>query len=125
MILVDTSVWIEFFRVREPYHSAVRVLLENRQAVTIECVFAELMQGAKSPRERRLILEMWLSLPKVDEAGLLLQAGETAGLHRWPERGVGLVDSWIVVAAKRIGAQVWTLDKKVKSILNASESFSL
>ena len=125
MILVDTSVWIEFFRVREPFYSAVRVLLENRQAVTIECVFAELMQGAKTPRERRLILEMWESLPKVDEAGLLLQAGQTAGQHRWPERGIGLVDSWIVAAAKRAGAQVWTLDKKIKSILNTSESFSL
>jgi hypothetical protein len=101
------------------------VLLENRQAVTIECVFAELMQGVKSPRERRLILEMWHSLPKVDETGLLLQAGETAGLHQWPERGIGLVNSWIVVAAKRAGAQVWTLDKKVKSILTDTESFSL
>jgi predicted nucleic acid-binding protein len=125
VILVDTSVWIEFFRVKEPFYSAVRALLENRQAVTIECVFAELMQGAKTPRERRLILEMWQSLPKVDDARLLLRAGEAAGLHRWPERGIGLVDSWIVVAAKRAGAQVWTLDKKVKSILNASETFSL
>ena len=112
MILVDTSIWIEFFRGREPFYSGVRVLLENRQAITIECVFAELSQGAKSPRERRLIRDMWQSLPKVDEESLLLQAGETAGVHKWPERGIGLVDSWIVSAARRAGAQIWTLDRR-------------
>jgi predicted nucleic acid-binding protein len=125
VILVDTSVWIEFFRAREPFHSGVRVLLENRQAITLECVFAELLQGAKSPRERRLIREMWQNLPKVDEEGLLLRAGETAGIHKWPERGIGLVDAWIVSAARRVGAQIWTLDKKLRSILTPAESFSL
>jgi predicted nucleic acid-binding protein len=125
VILVDTSIWIEFFRGREPFYSGVRVLLENRQAITIECVFAELLQGAKSLRERRLIREMWQSLPKVDEVGLLLHAGETAGVHKWPERGIGLVDAWIVSAARRAGAQIWTLDKKVRAILTTAESFSL
>ena len=91
-ILVDTSIWIEFFRVRGHY-SAVRVLLENRQAIAVEFIFAELLKGAKSPRERRLIRDMWQSLPKVDEEGLLLQAGETAGGRKWPEHGTGLVDS--------------------------------
>ena len=58
MILIDTSVWIEFFRAREPYHSRTAELLEEGQILGLTWVFGELLQGAKTNRERTLILEI-------------------------------------------------------------------
>jgi predicted nucleic acid-binding protein len=51
MIILDTSIWIEFLKNNSDYYSKVKDLLENRKVLAIECVFGELLQGAKSKRE--------------------------------------------------------------------------
>ena len=125
MIVLDTSVWIEFFRGSEPYFSAVSELAETRQILGLECVFAELMQGARTQRERTFIRSIWESLPQADSAGGLIDAGEEAGIHRWPEKGVGIIDAYILFSARRVGARIWSLDKKLNSLLNPAEFFSI
>ena len=47
MIVVDTSIWIDFLKANEPIFTRMQVLLENGQVIANEYVFAELMQGAK------------------------------------------------------------------------------
>ena len=51
MILVDTSVWIEFFKQKEPFKATVQSLLKSQMALSIEPVFAELLYGVR----RRLL----------------------------------------------------------------------
>lgn len=121
MVLVDTSVWIEFFRAREPVYSDLTALLRDRRVLAIECVFAELLQGAKGKRERDLILELWENLPKFDKPETLLKAGEASGTQKWRDKGVGLIDAWIIAAARAAKAKVWSLDKKMLSLLDAKE----
>jgi predicted nucleic acid-binding protein len=121
MVLVDTSVWIEFFRARDPVYSQLTRLLLDREAATMECVFAELMQGAKDRHERAMIVEMWESLPKLRSKDSLLRAGEASGFHKWRDKGVGLIDAWIITAAREAKAKVWSLDKKMLSLLDAKE----
>jgi predicted nucleic acid-binding protein len=46
VILIDTSIWIDFFRNNNPTLSnKVVELLENRSVIGISCVFGELLQG--------------------------------------------------------------------------------
>jgi predicted nucleic acid-binding protein len=44
MILVDTSVWIEFFRGNEPYFTKLKELIESSDVLAHEVVFGELLQ---------------------------------------------------------------------------------
>ena len=64
MIVVDTCIWIEFLKGKEPYFSNLSELLEQGQVLGLELIFAELMQGAKNKREREFISNYWNYLPK-------------------------------------------------------------
>jgi predicted nucleic acid-binding protein len=123
MVIADTSVWVEFLRHREPVFSSFRSLLEERQVLALECIFGELLQGAKTARETRIIKGYWDSLPKADEQGLWLTAGEYSGKHNLITKGVGLIDVFILMAAREHDCQVWTLDKKLSGILKVPEKY--
>ncbi len=56
MILVDTSVWIEFFRGREPVAAALEEHIEAGAVPLHALVFAELLQGCKSAAEADFLL---------------------------------------------------------------------
>jgi predicted nucleic acid-binding protein len=64
MILVDTSVWVEFLKGHHPYLDQMKQLLEDREILAVEPVFGELLQGARDDRERRVLLDFWENLPK-------------------------------------------------------------
>ena len=117
MVICDTSVWIEYFRGKNPYFDSVSALLSRREIIGLECVFGELLQGVMEKRERKVILECWDSLPKLSEAGLWLAAGEYAAIHRVSARGVGLVDAAIAVATLQTGSLLWTLDRTLAAVM--------
>jgi len=111
MIIADTSIWMEFLRSREPVHARLKELLERGCVLGQECIFGELLSGARSTRETGLIESYWRSLPKIDETGIWIEAGRLSvsrGLHA---RGVGLVDAAVLALANRAGAEIWTLDR--------------
>ncbi len=45
MILVDTSIWIEFFRGNEPYFTKLKEIIESSDVLAHEVVFGELLKG--------------------------------------------------------------------------------
>ena len=51
MIILDTSVWIEFLKNNPEYFSKIEYLLENQQVLAVECIFGELLQGEKNKSE--------------------------------------------------------------------------
>ncbi|MDR3170620.1 MAG: hypothetical protein LBU17_03210 [Treponema sp.] len=57
MIILDTSVWIEFLKKHEPYFSIISSLLAQREILAVECVFGELLQGIKTDEEQNIILQ--------------------------------------------------------------------
>ncbi len=65
MILIDTSVWIEFFKQKEPFNKDIRSLLEAHVVAAIEPVFAELLYGVRNRREREIVQSYWQVLPKI------------------------------------------------------------
>jgi predicted nucleic acid-binding protein len=67
MVLVDTSVWIEFFR-RSGTDTARTIsgLLEARRVVICGPVIAELIQGIRTEKERSAVLGDLDALPYVE-----------------------------------------------------------
>jgi len=124
MIIVDTSVWIEFLKHNSPIFYLLEALLENRQALGVEWIFGELLQGALNKKEREIIKSYWHNIPKGDEQGIWIEAGQYSSEHKLAARGVGLIDAAIVCAARKNNAQIWSLDKKLNRLLQAHELFA-
>jgi hypothetical protein len=64
MILVDTSVWVEFLKAKQPWLGERTRLLEEQEVLAADPVFGELLQGASNERELGIIPGYWRHLPK-------------------------------------------------------------
>jgi predicted nucleic acid-binding protein len=117
MILCDTSVWIEYFRKRSPYFEILSSMLNKGNVLGLECIFGELLQGVIGKEERKIILECWKCIPHYEEGRLFLEAGEFSAIHRLQNRGIGLIDAAIAIATFRSNSALWTLDKKLLSLV--------
>jgi predicted nucleic acid-binding protein len=123
MIILDTSVWIEFLKNNPDYFFAISSLLEQKEILAIELVFGELLQGVKSQRERTVIKGYYDYLPKIAFKEALIEAGDYSSSAKLLDKGVGLIDALIIVYAIKSAAQVWTLDKKLQSALPKGLSY--
>ena len=125
MILVDTSVWMEFFKGKEPVFSILKAHIEKQDVHAAECIFGELLQGALNKKERGILSEYWHSLPKLDETNIFIEAGLSSSLNKLTSKGVGLIDSVIMQLARRNDLKIWTLDKKLRGVLKSSEIYTI
>lgn len=110
-VLVDTSVWIAFFRKQEPSYSIVTRLIDDGQVCCTGIILAELMQGAKSDKELAVLddfVRVFTFIPETSQ--LWATAGKLAFQLRRKGVTVGLSDCYIAVAAASVGSQVATLD---------------
>ena len=123
MIIADTSIWIEFFKCNSDIFPLMESMLEDRQILAVECIFGELLQGAKNKREREIIYSYWDNLPKIDEAGVWLKAGKYSGENNLISKGVGLIDSVIIIIARYQETKIWSLDKRLKAIFPNNEKY--
>ena len=123
MIVVDTSVWIEFLRGNSSIYPNLKLLLEKNEILAFEPVFGELLQGAKNKRERDIISNYWINLPKFTSDGSFFLGGLHSGQGKWLSKGVGLIDCSILMYARERGCQLWPFDKKLKSILHYDEMY--
>lgn len=59
--LVDTSVWIDFFKGTPPVKALLEKLIAEDTVFTAGPILYELLQGVKSPEERKQVKEAFLS----------------------------------------------------------------
>jgi predicted nucleic acid-binding protein len=123
MILVDTSIWIEFFKGREPYFNGLKDLIEASEVLVHEVIFGELLQGCKNKKEVNFILEYWESINKIDSRGSFLLAGKISFESKFLDHGIGLIDSVLINLVRENKIQMWTLDKKIIKVLDKKEIF--
>jgi predicted nucleic acid-binding protein len=116
-VLVDTSVWIEFFRKREPYFSVVTELIDADAVCCTGLIYAELLQGAKTGKELNTIREfrhVFEFLPESVE--VWEKAGELSFRLQRKGKSVGLSDCLIAVSAEGSQAHLLTMDKHFSAI---------
>ena len=116
-VVVDTSLWAEFFRGSTPLSSAVERLILEEQAVTTGLILAELLQGVKKESEAQKIIEVFDGLPTAEiTTPIWRSAGRTGAALR--RKGVTLPLSDLAIAALAVehGLLVFTLDKHFDQI---------
>jgi len=117
-VIIDTSVWIEYFKGKEDYFNLCQELIEKGEVKTIELIFAELLQGAMNQRETELIKSYFELIPKVEVDLLYIMSGEYSQNEKLFSKGIGLIDACIIKATIISNSKLWTLDKKIKAFLN-------
>lgn len=125
MVIIDTSIWIEFFRGNDAYFEHVSELLESSHVYSTEPIFSELLQGAKNSRELNIIAQYWENINKYPEKGLWIKAGIISSKNKYTSQGVGIIDAMILAYAKKYKLKVWTLDKKLLKILGNDSIYNM
>ena len=105
MILVDTNVWVEYFRGGAQH---LEVLLNSGLVVTHEYVIEELALGGLKTRDKHFHLLSLLSCHvKVGHDEIM----EFILPRVRNQRAIGLVDTYLLCSAVLEGLQLYTLDK--------------
>jgi hypothetical protein len=117
-VLVDTSVWVSYFRVGSPGLSEkVDRLLEEAEVCVPKIVLAELVQGAKSEREISAIEDFFDAFTVLDQSPeTWLKAGRLARQLKTRGKTLHLLDCYIAVIAQENGCAILTLDEHFKEI---------
>lgn len=121
-ILIDTSVWIEFFKKKEPYFGSVSRWIDQDKICCTGIVLAELMQGAKGEKELVTIKEFLYVFEFLSESKELWEkAGELS--FNLTRKGFkpGLSDCYIAVASHGNNVGIMTLDSHFKFIKDLIE----
>lgn len=95
--------------------------LKRNNILAVEVVFGELLLGARNKKEIDIIQGYWSNLPQATLPNLWIEAGVYASKNKTFAKGVGIIDIAIYLSAKNCGAKIWTLDKKLRSILKQNE----
>ena len=117
-IILDTSIWIEYFIEKAEYFDICQQFLEKAEISTIEIIFGESLQGALNKREVEVIKAYYKLIPKIEIENLFMLAGEFSKDKKLINKGIGLIDSCIITATIRSNSKLWTLDKKIKAYLS-------
>ena len=120
-VLVDTSVWVSYFRGGLPVISErVDRLLAGAEVCVPKIVLAELVQGAKSEREITTIEDFFDAFTILDQSpDTWLKAGKLS--RQLKNRGITihLLDCYIAVIAQENACAILTLDEHFKDIQKA------
>lgn len=114
MILVDTSVWVEFFRQKGVVADHIRTLLKKKAIVTLEPIFSELLYGVSNRQEYEVIHSFWQMLPKAEfSKGSMIEAASLARQRNYHLMGIGVVDAVIIKATEEGDFRLWTLNERI------------
>jgi predicted nucleic acid-binding protein len=117
LLILDTSVWIEYLKNNQNFFPKISKLLETGKILAVECVFGELLQGVKNKSEKEIILNFWKYLPKEYYKDIIIEAGEYSSKNKLLGHGVGLIDAIILAHAIKSNSKIWTLDNKFLRII--------
>lgn len=112
MVIVDTGVWIRYFR-NQALEPSLAPLLESNQAALHPLVFAELSMGGFA-KYREQILSDLRCLPvarafDIDEVLAFVESGQLHGT------GLSFIDASILYSAVALGLRIHTADKLLQS----------
>ena len=93
-ILVDTSVWIEYFSNQSPvFVGYVAEVVKTREICVPRIILAELMQGAKSEKELSVIAEFMGAFSIIDQTDQTwIKAGRLSRELRKKGKNINLTD---------------------------------
>ncbi len=122
MILLDTSVWIEMFRSRQPLD--LEAVVDFEDVSTCLPVIQEVLQGFRSESDFRRARDAMLALPRVEDPmseGVFLEAAQLYRLGRAKGRTVrSSTDCVIAACALRNDLEVLHRDRDFAELAKVS-----
>jgi predicted nucleic acid-binding protein len=121
-VLVDTSIWIDFFRKKSPeLIEKIALLLESEKAVYTGIIALELINGAKGQKELQALHDAFDTMERIDEgAGTYLNAGKMGYELARKGHTLGVVDLLIAQVAIENDFALMTFDEHFKVIAKHS-----
>ena len=122
-ILIDTSVWIEYFRNRSiSFSTKIDELLSQNIICIPKVIIAELIQGAKSKKEVSVIEGLIEAFNIIDQTeDTWINAAYLSSKLKKEGKNIHLMDCYIAVIAEENDCKILTLDlhfKEIEPILN-------
>jgi predicted nucleic acid-binding protein len=117
-ILIDTSVWIDYFKNKSAGISKkVDEILSKHEVYVPKVVIAELIQGSKSEREISVIEDFVDAFNIIDQKeDTWIKAGKLSFTLKRKGKNVNLTDCYIAMMAKDYGCHILSLDEHFKDI---------
>jgi predicted nucleic acid-binding protein len=117
-ILIDTSVWIEYFRNKSsPIAEKVDRVLDEDEVYVPKIVIAELMQGAKTSREVSIIEDFFDAFHIIDQKeDSWIKAGRLSYSLKKKGKNIHLLDCYIAVIAQEYECKIFTLNRHFTEI---------
>jgi hypothetical protein len=108
--LIDTSVWIDFFRGR-PRAARLSEHLDADDVLLHPWVLGELALGHLGSKRTAILSDLRLlpAAPLVEDSAVF----DMVDTHRLAGRGIGWVDAQLLASADRVGAALWTWDARL------------
>jgi predicted nucleic acid-binding protein len=117
-LIVDSSIWFEYFKGNEPYFTEVQKYLNTLSIKIIDPVIGEILQGAINKSELKFIKTHIQYVPKVEIKDLFEKAAEYSFENKLLSKGIGLIDACLIYATIQTDSLLWTLDKKILTYLD-------
>lgn len=117
-VIVDTSVWIQFFNVPQSQEKVqVDKLLNNNRVVIVGIIISELLQRSHSRKDYEEIEDKIIALPYVEVSkNTWREVGKISFKLRKQGITLPLTDIVIATLAKENGYEIYTLDPHFKKI---------
>ena len=118
MVLVDTSVWIEYFDRKNPsVRGDLEALLRQGEVAIAGLVLAELRQGCRSTSQIRTLQQAMEPLPYLEaDRDSWLRAGEIVAEGSAHGYQLGIADCLLAALAMRESSSIFTLDRDFERI---------
>ena len=122
-ILIDTSIWIDYFQNRSSIISEkVDKILSENEVYVPKIVIAELIQGAKSEKEISIIEDFLDAFHIVDQKeDTWLKAGRLSSDLKKKGKTINLFDCYITAIAQEHECKIFTLNRHFKEIQSIAD----
>jgi predicted nucleic acid-binding protein len=117
-ILVDTSIWIDYFQnPSSPISEDLDRILSEDIIHIPKIVIAELIQGAKSSKEIDVIEDFLEAFHIIDQKeDSWIKAGRLSYDLKKHGKTIHLLDCYIAIIAQEFGCKIFTLNRHFKDI---------
>ena len=124
-LIVDTSVWFEYFKRNDPYYQEVQRHLDTLSVKILDPIIGQILQGALNQKELNFIKTYIGYVPKIEMRDLFERAGEYSCSNKLILKGIGLIDACLIYATIETNSILWTLDKKIINFLDKKYLYEL
>ena len=119
-VLIDSSVWVDFFRGSDIVKLVKELVIPN-QARLCGLVISEVIQGIKNEKEREIVKEAFRGIPYMEmDRTCWEEAGDIALELRKRGKVVPFTDIFMATLAIHYGLQLFTFDKHFELIPGVS-----